>query len=129
MSQLVRAIVATDTGNRKVIDDASFSPLFVDVFDMKQNVAETYDIKMHAATIYRVGVTLGAKVTVSEFDRLQDESALEMAIERTKRSVIEAVFGEFRQDILQLHNAIYDRDFQKSRALLTTLEKKMFGVE
>lgn len=119
--------MAHDTGNRKVLEE-KFSPLFVDVFEKKEDIQERYD-QMEVAKMYRIGVTLGSQVTVADFDMLKDKNALALAIERTKRSIVEAVFGEFRQDIMQLHNAIYDRDFQKSRTILTNLENKMFNVE
>lgn len=127
MSQLVKAVMAHDTGNRTVLQN-HFSPLFVDVFEKKEQIDQTYDQAV-VAKIYRIGVTLGTQVIVSEFDELQDQDAMALAIERAKRSIIEAVFGEFREDIVQLHNAIYDRDFLKSRSILTKLCEKMFSVE
>ena len=127
MSQLVKAVMAHDTGNRAVLEN-KFSPLFVDVFEKKEHIDQTYD-QCLVGKRYRIGVTLGSHTIVSEFDMMQDKDALALAIERAKRSIIEAVFGEFRQDIMQLQNAIYDRDFQKSRTILTNLEDKMFSVE
>lgn len=118
--------MAHDTGNRKVLE-GKFSPLFVDVFEKKEDIQECYK-QMEVAKMYRIGVTLGSQVAVTDFDMLQGKDAIALAIERTKRSIVEAVFGEFRQDIMQLHNAIYDRDFQKARTILTNLEEKMFGV-
>lgn len=127
MSQLVKAVMAHDTGNREVLEE-KFSPLFVDVFEKKEDIQERYD-QMEVAKMYRIGVTLCSQVTVADYDMLKDKNALALAVERTKRSIVEAVFGEFRQDIMQLHNAIYDRDFQKSRTILTNLEYKMFNIE
>ena len=122
MSMVVKAITATDTGRRKLLD--SFSPLFQDVFNVKE---EIYELRGdEAAKVYRIGVTLGNQCMVSEVEQLHYKNALTEAIKRTKKGVIEAIFGEFRQDIRHLENAIYDRDFAKARDALRQLEVKMF---
>ena len=130
MSQLVKAVMATDTGNRKVINDDSFSPIFKDVFDMKEQFDDVRNSNLNIAKVYKIGVTLGNQAAVSELDAVAgDTDALHAAIERCRREIVEAVFGEFRQDFMLLNRAIYDRDFQKARALLTEFERKMFEVE
>lgn len=130
MSQLVKAIMATDTDHRKMIQQKAFSPLFQDVFSRQEQVAEARDANFYIAKLYKIGVTLGAQVAVSELDMItQDENVLQEAIDRTKRQIIEAVFGEFRQDFYQLEAAIYDRDFQKARSLLTVFQRKMYEVD
>ena len=124
MSQLVNAIIATDTGNSKYIHD-SFSPLFQDLFNKKESV----DVNVtNMAKIYNIGVTLGNQVSVMEFPDSQIDS-LEMAIQRTKRSVVEAIFGEFRENFYQLERAIYDHDFLKARLVLTEFQRKMFEID
>lgn len=128
MSQVVRAIEAKDEGQRKIIRE-SFSQLFQDVFSVKeytQDVRGTEGI----AKQYRIGVTLGSQVWVNELDVLQEGTdALQEAINRTKRHVIEAIFGEFRQDLMLIEHALYDRDFQKARDYLRILHQKMFEIE
>ena len=123
MSQVVKAITATDTGDRKVAE--SFSPLFQDVFNVKQEIHETRHTG-EVLKVYRIGVTLGNQCMVSEYETLNFDDALTEAIKRTKKGVIEAIFGEFRQDMRHLENAIYDRDFAKARDVLRQLEVKMF---
>jgi hypothetical protein len=128
MSQVVRAIEAHDTGERKLIKE-SFSTLFQDVFSVKDHIQElssTEGIAKH----YRISVTIGSQVHVSDLDLLQEGGdALEEAIHRTKRQVIEAIYGEFRQDLMLTERALYDRDFQKARDYLRILHQKMFGIE
>lgn len=125
MSQVVKAITAEDTGDRKLLD--SFSPLFQDVFSVKETIQELrYD---EVAKVYRIGVTIGAQCMVTESMRDANVDSLTEAINRTKRSVVEAIFGEFRGDIMHLENAIYNRDFAKSKELLRVLEHKMFGAD
>lgn len=125
MSQLVKAITATDTGNRKVLE--SFSPLFQDVFSAKETIQELRHEEV--AKIYRIGVTIGAQCMVAQSMCDSYENALSESINRTKRNVIEAIFGEFRGDMMRLENAIYDRDFAKAKELLRILENKMFSDE
>jgi hypothetical protein len=128
MSQVVRAIEAHDTGERKIIKE-SFSTLFQDVFNIKSHIQELNGTES-VATQYRISVTIGSQVSVSDLDLLQEGSdALQEAVHRTKRQVIEAIFGEFRQDLMLTERALYDRNFQKARDHLRILEQKMFGIE
>ena len=126
MSQVVKAVIAEDTGDRKLLD--SFSPLFQDVFSVREEIHEVRTMQ-DVAKVYRIGVTLGSKCIVSEYEQLTKEDVLAEAINRTKRSIIEAIFGEFRGDLMHLENAIYDRDFLKAKSLLRSLENKMFSTE
>jgi hypothetical protein len=128
MSQVVRAIEAKDEGQRKIIRE-SFSQLFQDVFSVKEYTQDLRSIE-GVAKQYRIGVTIGAQAWVSELDLLQEGGdALQEAVHRTKRQVIEAIFGEFRQDLMLTERALYDRNFQKARDHLRILEQKMFGIE
>jgi len=127
MSQVVRAITDHELGGRKITKD-SFSPLFQDVFDIKSSIQDT----THAGEIakaYRISVTLGSQVWVTESEALTNEGALQEAISRTKKQIIESIFGEFRTDLMMIERALYDRDFQQARNYLRVLEVKMFSVE
>ena len=128
MSQLVKAIMARDTGNRKLQE--SFSPLFKAVFNSQERIAESHTTSFETAKVYakvyEIQVTLGMRTTVTESDALKNSDALPEAILRTKKAVIEACFGEFREDFYLIQAAIYDRDFQKARSLVTDLQIKMF---
>lgn len=118
MSQLIKAIKAHDTGNRVILKD-QFRPLFLDMVDIK---SETYTIPYEATVVYKIGVTFGAQAMVS-----QTGETLHQAIIRTKQQVIQAVFGEFREDIIMIERALYDRDFDAARENLWKLNEKMFG--
>ena len=125
MSQVVKAITAHDTGERKTFHNP-FSPLFQDVFDIKSEVQE-FRYNPDVAKAYKIGVTVGSQVWVNDLESTVNENALTEAINRTKRQVIEAIFGEFRHDFMMIERALYDRDFQKARSYLTEFEKKMFS--
>jgi hypothetical protein len=127
MSQVVKAITAQDTGQRKEFHN-SFSPLFQDVFALKSEIQEFRHVP-EVAKLYRIGVTLAAQTYVNDLEDAINESALAEAIDRTKRHVIEAIFGEFRQDFMQVERALYDRDFQKAREYLRVFEDKMYSTK
>lgn len=126
MSQLVNAIQAFDTGERKVLR-AKKSRLFEDLVKLESQIYEdksSYDV----AKIYKIGVKFGNQVMVSEHEILRNGHALTDAINNTKRSVVEAVFGEFRPAIRQIYDALYDYDVEKARKILSDLENQMFEV-
>lgn len=126
MSQLVKAILHSDTGERKYIPKG-LSPLFQDVFDKREEWHETYVPEI--ARVYRIGVTLGNTVMVPEHTSLKNENALSEATSRAKEQVIEAVFGEFRQDFRRIEKAIYNYQYEEAGQLLYQMERKMFGDE
>ena len=128
MSQIVRAVTAVDTGQRKVIDNKMFSPLFQDVFQMQERIEDVHSADYITAKLYRIGITLGHQAMVTDNNLKDGPDELEYAIERAKKSIVEAIFGEFREDFMRLSNALYDRDYQKAQALLVQFERKMFEV-
>lgn len=121
MSQVVKSITASDLGERKPI--RTYSPLFQDVFSVKETIEGVPHL---VAKLYRIGVTIGAQAWINDIDTINEVDAVEQAILRTKRSVIEAIFGEFREDILRIRGKLYDRDFNQAVILLDELERKMF---
>ena len=81
MSQLVKAVMASDTGHRKMIQENSFSPLFQDVFSRQEHITEARDANLYVAKLYKIGVTLGSQVAVSELDAVrQGDDVLHEAI-------------------------------------------------
>ena len=127
MSQVSKAIVAIDTGDRKYIPK-TLSPLFQDVFSAKaeiQNVNTPTDI----GVIYRIDCRMGAKAIVTEYNQMRHSGALEEAIMRTKRQIIEGVFGEFRPHFRRIEKAIYDYDYNEAGRLLHEMERIMFEPE
>ena len=64
-----------------------------------------------------------------EQEYLKDEYALGHAIGRTKNQVIEAVFGEFRQDFRLIEKHLYNYEFEEAATALRRMEDKMFSTE
>ena len=120
MSQVVNAIVATKSDRRRFKQ----TKLFQDVFSVREDIQTVAGTEIQ----YRIGATLGAQCWVSEMEKLNNDDALEMAIERTKRQVIEAIFGEFRADFRNIERALYDSNIEEARVMFHALEDRMFQV-
>lgn len=124
MSQVVKAIVATDSGQRKFVTKG-FSPLFTDVFASKSEVREVQD-QGDVGILYNIGVKIGSNCLVTSYERFNSDDALKNAIIRTKRQVIEGIFGEFRPHFRRIEKAIYDHNMEEAGKLLYQLEYQMF---
>lgn len=124
MSQVVKAILATDTGDRKYVRE-NLSPLFQDVFKSKSEITEL----RHPGFIvkqYRIGVTLGQTIAIDESSHLKDPDALGDGINKVKRAVIEGIFGEFRPYFRRIEMALANYDTEQARLILHELEDQMF---
>lgn len=124
MSQVIKAITATKGERVRMVEKY---PLFNDVFSVREDIQETHSIECE--TQYRIGVTLGSQAWVSELDKLKSDNAVSHAVNRCKRQVIEAIFGEFRVPFRAIERALYDRDVETARKLLQKFEQQMFEVE
>lgn len=124
MSQVAKAIVATDTGQRKHVPKG-FTPLFTDVFAAKSEVHELQSMD-GVGIVYRIGTKIGSDCLVTSYERLTNEDALKEAMIRTKRQVIEGIFGEFRPHFRRIEKAIYDHNMSEAGRLLHEMEYQMF---
>ena len=127
MSQLVSAVQAFDTGDRKVLRGKK-SKLFEDLVKLESQIFEDKSL-YNTAKVYRIGVKFGSQVMVTETELISHPDALTNAINSTKKSIAEAVFGEFRPLIRQIYDALYDYDVEKARFVLGQLEQQMFEVD
>ena len=128
MSQVAKAIVATDTGERKFIPKG-LSPLFTDVFSVKSEISENYSVLGDVGILYRIGTRIGADCLVTDDERMKRDNPLQHAIDRTKRQVIEGIFGEFRPHFRRIEKAIYGYDYEEAGRLLYEMERVMFEPE
>ncbi len=120
MSNVVKAIMAHDTGERKIKQKSSM--FFNDVFSMQETFTD-----VHIHKLYKIGVHIGNTCMVSELDYMKH--GLHDAIQRTKQQVIEAIFGEFRQDFRMIEKLLYNYDFEGAATALREMETKMYSVE
>lgn len=123
MSQISKAITFTDTGDRKYIPKG-LSPLFQDVFSSTATIEQV--VTPLIGKVYAIGCKIGVRAIVSEHE---GSGALENAVMRTKRQVIEAVFGEFRPHFRRIEKAIYDHDYNEAGRLLHEMERVMYEPE
>lgn len=64
---------------------------------------------------------------VIESTFIADEFASkEKAIERTKRAIMEEIFGEFRRDLYELENALYNYNIESAKKHLDNVTNNMF---
>jgi hypothetical protein len=126
MSQISKAIEWTDTGERKLIR-TKLSPLFEQMVDTKASWETTKDYNVLKQ--YRIQLTLRNTFTVSELEVLKNNDALKEAVDRAKKQMIEAVFGEFRPYIRRLEQAIYDYNMEEAGNILQDMENVMFGYK
>ena len=118
MSQLAKAISAVDTDERILIRK-KLSPLFNDLVNVRHDSMIDPMIGMK----YRIGVKIETSAVI------HDPRDTELVVNRVRQQIVEAVFGEFRQDIARLSLALNDYDVESARAILDDLSNKMFGVE
>lgn len=123
MTQLSKAIKAVDTYTR-TYNPQKLSPLFQEVYSGSSTIQTT-----EFGKVYRIECKIGATVTLSDYAISKDDVAITEAIHRTKRQVIEAVFGEFRPYFRRIEKAIYDQDYTTSARLLHEMEQSMFELE
>jgi hypothetical protein len=121
MSQVVNAITAIKGDRRRLKQ----TRLFQDVFSVREDIAE---VQAMTQTQYRIGITLGSQCWVDDLAIIRNDNAIELAVQRTKRQVIEAIFGEFREDFRNIERSLYDSDVETARVQLHAMEKKMFDV-
>ena len=121
MSKVVNAIMATKEDRRRLKQ----TKLFQDVFAVREDIQT---VPTGTEIQYRIGVTLGAQCWVNELEQLKNNDVVTYAIERTKRQVIEAIFGEFRADFRSIERALYDSNIEEARVMFHALEERMFEV-
>lgn len=121
MSQLVKAIAATDTRERKFIP-GGLSPLFTSYFSSNATSEETYHTG-EVLTAYRIEARIGAQVLAKQ------DADLAQAIVRTKQNVVEAIFGEFRSQFRMIDDALNRYDVEEARKILHKFEDQMFSIE
>ena len=122
MSQLAKAVQYVDTGERVIINKG-FSPLFTSIAEVKSHSSQDFVVGYK----YRIGVKLEATATIPEIDLINGKTVV--AVQRVKRQIVEAVFGEFRQDIEMIHLALNDYDVETARIRLIELQEKMYNAE
>jgi hypothetical protein len=127
MSQLVKAIKAYGTSKEKAVQ-SSLPSLLKDVLHIDSSLSLDLPNRLR---IYEIGIKLGRQWMIDEtiFNR---SNQVEIGIEQVKREIIEAIFGEFREDFIKLRRALYEECYtpsDKALKILKEFETKMFSEE
>lgn len=120
MSELAKAITANVTTYRQAV-----SPLLGEMF--RADVEHSRP-QLGTGMVYSIKATFGANVLITDQELASNDKSVSLAVERTKRQVVEAVFGEFRPHYRMIEKAIYERDMEKASKLLHEMEKQMFDT-
>lgn len=115
MSHLTESLSLLRTGQRMPLRNSSAYTMAT------LELAET-SIE-ETATEYHILATFGARAMVVNS---QGDEAKILAVERVKRAVAEAVFGEFRPLVHNLTMAIQAGDFEKALELVDDLHAQLF---
>jgi hypothetical protein len=118
MSELSKQIKAVQTNVRKPICSPLQSYLSVESEYTPSSLSSI-------GTVYKLGVILETSIIIQEGPH--HASKLNIALEETKRSIIQAVFGEFREDLHNIRNLAYNFDFDGVLDVVRKLESRMFG--
>lgn len=81
-----------------------------------------------ACGIYTIGATLSVTIGVSELERCQARHSynIDQITKRARVGLVEEVFGEFREPLFKLQNAILNRDQYGALDILDKLHSSMF---
>jgi hypothetical protein len=118
--KLVEHIKAVETGNRRPIEE----PLYKIVLTVDS--PPTY--KFNYAREYAITVTLGANQWIAE-DLIKQAGVrvIEQAVDEMKHAIVEAVYGELRRDLMDLHremrNELNYYDSKSIKKLVKIVEK------
>lgn len=122
MSKVVDAIMAKRQDGVRIGPVGKFSPLFNDVFSEREDFSPIAPPTLQAR--YKITVTLGHTTWIPE--GINQGAIIEDAVERTKKAVIEAIFGEFRPWFRRIEKEIYEGSFEEAGKLLGQMEDEMF---
>lgn len=127
MSNLVKAIKAHEISAEKTAAKKPLSVLMQELVSVDSDLTSN-NFSFNSTKVYEIGVRFGKKCFVTENEiALGRGDVLRHAIETTKQGIIEAVFGEFREDFIKIKIALLDYDYEKAAKLLADFETKMFS--
>lgn len=131
MSQVAKALSIVPTGERFL--SRGFSPLFKDVLDeggtgLKYSAPSLSDyVVCHR---YKLQLRLNSDFVLTEDEvTYAKHDLVPECMSRAKRHMVEAIFGEFRPQLIRIRMAINNYDMVEATKLLTELEQQMFSID
>lgn len=120
MSKLAKGLRFRDTGRRIVVPG-------MPSVEAEQEITS---LPMEQASIFRLELRIGTQAAISD---LLSQSARTEFFHNVKRNltrnIIEELFGEFREPINRVFDAIYKMDYREASDRLEALYKQMYEVE
>ena len=114
MSKLAKEVFADSYSTRVTVATSLLSDILT--------VNETIDQISPIFREYSISANFRCRTVLPE----NDSDALEYAVKMAKRSIVEAVFGEFREDFYKIHNALQEQNLHKAQKLLHNMQYRMF---
>lgn len=115
MSKLSEKLEAVQTG-RRLLEDDGFSIMAI------TSDVHTDDVMLTTMMQeYRCSVTLSMRGFCRDLEELETLKKL------VRQAITNEVFGEFRDDIMVIYQALYERKTHNAIEALSILEKKMFS--
>lgn len=116
MSKLSEMIQAAQTNERCHV----FTPLI----DIRSEVKPTPPCVYPEHYIYELTAKFGCNATV----RFGDNGELDQKLRMIRRQVVEAIFGEFRENIHEIQRALADYDCATATSAVSDLYDRMFDA-
>lgn len=120
MSKLINHVNAVITNKREVI--AEPLELVSTSLNVHKNTLNNYAYYVSFNTVF------GKTVVVDESHAYKDSPYMSFILTDIRKSLVEEVFGEFRNPIRSIVHSIYDRKYEEAIHKLHNLEKQMFDI-
>jgi len=116
MNKFIKNVSARPTGN--------YSTYFSGFVCFETN--GVLDTTNYVIPEYRIEVKMGC---IAKVDPRNINKSLHLTINKTRRILLEEMFGEFRKPILEISLSLLNRDIQKAIELTDKLYDQMFSLE
>lgn len=85
---------------------------------------DSYGRDLDTISTYSIRVTFQSNFSVTHLEAIKGD--ITVGVNEARRRIVEDIFGEFRQHIRSIEQALWDRDYHAARAALRDLEYSMF---
>ncbi len=116
MSKLAEMIQAAQTNARRCV--------MTPIASFTSSVNEPPALTSQVHYVYSLKAEFGCNATV----QYGAKSDLDAKLKLVRRQVVEAIFGEFREDIYAIQRAFINYDADKAVELVGAMYKRMFDV-
>lgn len=119
MSKLAQAINAVQTKNKQYKMPSAF-----DITEHANYHNEPFSVEYLKE--YIVEAKFGLRMYL---DQGIDDTMYNLKLQECRQHIVEAVFGEFRADFIEMYKALADRNVGEAQVALQNFYNKMFKVE